>query len=180
MKLDKYTVGKRYGKALFELAAEEQVTEAVYHDLLSLKNIYKAIPDLGNMLSDVRLNLNAKRALMDKIVSEFDGITKNFLEVVFRYNRMDDLVLIIDEYERRYDEAQSLVLGTVTTAVTLSDEQKGQLEEKIASLLGYKKANLVEKVDPNILGGVVVEANHQVIDGSVKSRLEQLRAMIGR
>ena len=99
---------------------------------------------------------------------------------MFRYNRMDDLVLIIDEYERRYDEAQSLVLGTVTTAVSLSDEQKEQLETKIAGLLGYKKASLVENVDPSILGGVVVEANHQVIDGSVKSRLEQLRSMIGR
>ena len=72
------------------------------------------------------------------------------------------------------------MLGTVTTAVTLSNEQKEQLETKIAGLLGYKKANLVEKVDPRILGGVVVEANHQVIDGSVKSRLEQLRSMIGR
>ena len=54
------------------------------------------------------------------------------LEVVYEYNRMDDLLFMIEEYERRYDEHQGLLLGSVTTAVPLSDEQRIQLEKNVA------------------------------------------------
>lgn len=180
MKLDKYTVGKRYGKALFELAVEEQQTEAVYQDLLTLRKIFQEIPDLGNMLSDVRLDSDKKRKIMDQIVKGNNEIVENFLEVAYRYNRLDDLLFIIDEYERRYNEAKKVILGTVTTAVKLTEDQKLQLTKKIAQRLGYEKAELTEQVDPEILGGVIIEANHQVLDGSVKSRLENLRNQLRR
>ena len=180
MKLDKYTVGKRYGKALFELAMEEQQTEDVYHKLMTLRQIYQEIPMFGQIVTDNRLDLHEKRKLVDQLFNNFDGLVKNFLEVVYEYNRMDDLLLIIDEYERRYDEQQGLVSGTVTTAVALSSNQKEQLSKQIAQTLGYQKAVLSEKVDPAILGGVIVEANHQVIDGSIKSQLDYLRQQIGR
>lgn len=121
-----------------------------------------------------------KKKLVDQLFNNFDGLVKNFLEIVYEYNRMDDLLLIIDEYERRYDEQQGLVSGTVTTAVALSSSQKEQLSKQIAQTLGYQKAVLSEKVDPAILGGVIVEANHQVIDGSIKSQLDYLRQQIGR
>ncbi|MDU4834872.1 MAG: F0F1 ATP synthase subunit delta, partial [Enterococcus faecium] len=55
MKLDKYTVGRRYGKALFELAIDSNQAEEIYQDLVSLRQIYEQVPGLGNMLSDVRL-----------------------------------------------------------------------------------------------------------------------------
>ncbi len=178
MKLNKYTVGKRYGKALFELAAEENQSEAVYNDLLSLRKIYKEIPDLGNMLSDVRLDMAAKQQLMDQLTTPFSGIMKNFLLVVNRYNRMADLPLIIDEYERRYDEEQGLILGQVTTAVAMTDQQKSRLEASVAKRLGYESAQLTEKVDPAIVGGVIVEVQDRVIDGSVATQLAKLREML--
>ncbi|MCQ4503299.1 F0F1 ATP synthase subunit delta, partial [Vibrio parahaemolyticus] len=82
MKLDKYTVGRRYGKALFELAIDSNSAEEIYQELLSLRQIYSEVPGLGNVLSDVRLEPHEKRIIMDKLVSGFDGIVKNFLEVV--------------------------------------------------------------------------------------------------
>ncbi|EOL42188.1 ATP synthase F1 subunit delta [Enterococcus phoeniculicola] len=178
MKLDKYTVGKRYGKALFDLAMEEQQLEDIYQQLLSLREVYEELPDLGNILSDTRLEPYEKREIMDKLVSHYQGTMKNFLEVVFNYSRMDDLLLMIDEYEYRYGEHQGLISGVATTAIPLSEEQKAQLEEKIAQFLGYKKATLSNKVDPSIIGGVVVEANHQVIDGSIGKQLEKITRLI--
>lgn len=178
MKLNKYTVGKRYGKALFELAAEENQSEAVYNDLLSLRKIYEEIPDLGNLLSDVRLDLSAKRQLLDQLTAPFSGIMKNFLLVVNRYNRLTDLPLIIDEFERRYDEEQGLILGQVTTAVPMTNQQKSRLEASIAKRLGYETAQLTEKVDPAIVGGVIVEVQDRVIDGSVATQLTKLRELL--
>lgn len=71
-----------------------------------------------------------------------------------------------------------MISGVATTAIPLSEEQKAQLEEKIAQFLGYKKATLSNKVDPSIIGGVVVEANHQVIDGSIGKQLEKITRLI--
>ncbi len=65
MKLDKYTVGRRYGKALFELAIDSNRAEEIYQELLSLRQIYAEVPELGNMLSDVRLEPHEKRLIMD-------------------------------------------------------------------------------------------------------------------
>ncbi|MGG5358996.1 MULTISPECIES: F0F1 ATP synthase subunit delta [unclassified Enterococcus] len=180
MKLDKYTVGRRYGKALFELAIDSNKSEEVYQELLSLRAIYQEVPDLGNVLSDVRLEGNEKRSIMDNLVSGYEGLVKNFLEVVFNYNRMDDLLFMIDEYERRYDEENGLLLGTVTTAVPLTDEQAEKLANNFAKTMNYQKVELTRKIDSSIIGGAIVEANHRVIDGSIRTQLENLRNQLNR
>lgn len=175
MKLDKNTVAKRYGKALYELAAEKGQVEDTYQKLLVLREIFEAAPDLGDILSDRRLNMQEKRSIMDELVKNFDGMIYNALEVIFQYGRMYDLLLIIDEYEKRYDESMGVLLGSVTTAIPLKKEQKTKLTTNIAQKFGYKIANLQEKVDPTIVGGIIVETNGKVIDGSLKTRIENLR-----
>ena len=180
MKLDKYTVGKRYGKALFELAIENKAADTVYQELLTVREICKEIPDLGNILTDVRLEGAEKKAIMDAFTGGFDGIVKNFLWVVYDYNRIDDLLFMIDEYEGRYDSLNQVALGTVTTAVPLSEEKQHEIEAKVADIFGYKKANLTPVIDESIIGGVIVEADHQVIDGSLASQLNGLRAALSK
>ncbi|AIM25265.1 ATP synthase F1 subunit delta [Melissococcus plutonius] len=178
MKLDKFTVGRRYGKALFELAIEKNEIENIYQDLLSLREIYHQIPDLGNMLSDVRLTLDEKKQIVQPLFDNFTGITLNFLRVVYNYGRMNDLLLMIDEYERRFDEHESLILGTVITAVPLTKEQHQLTEKKAAKILGYKQAQFINLIDPTIIGGAIIEANHKVIDGSVHSQLLKMQQLL--
>jgi len=175
MKLDKITVAKRYGKALFELAVESQQTENVYHELMKVRQIFEEFEDLGDLLSDARLDLHEKRAVMDTLLQGFDGIVHDSLEVIYQYDRMYDMLLIIDEFEKRYNDSQRIAVGVVTSAVPLTDQQKLKLSQKMAEQLGYKKMHLTEKIDPEILGGVIVETNHFVVDGSIRSRLERLR-----
>ncbi|MBO1307487.1 F0F1 ATP synthase subunit delta [Enterococcus sp. 669A] len=180
MKLDKYTVGKRYGKALFELAVEKQAIDDIYQDLLTIRQIFKKVPDLGNILSDVRLTGDEKEAIMQKFAQGFEGVVNNFLWVVYEYNRVDDLLFMIDEYERRYDSLNQVALGTITTAVPISKEKQQEIEAKVADIFGYKTANLTPVVDESIIGGVIVEADHQVIDGSLASQLNGLRAALSK
>lgn len=80
---------------------------------------------------------------------------------------------MIEEYERRYDEHQGLLLGSVTTAVPLSDEQRIQLEKNVAKTMDYQSVELKQIVDSSIIGGAIVEANHRVIDGSIRTQLEK-------
>lgn len=178
MKLDRHTVGRRYGKALFELSEEKNQLESVYQELLELRKIYQMVPDVGNILSDVRLEPDEKQTIMDELFNVTDGIVHNFLQVVFSYGRMDDLLLMIEEYERRYDQKNGTILGTITTAVPLSEDKKQLIEAKIAQRLGYQKAELTPEVDEKIIGGVIVETEHKVLDGSVATRFRKMREQL--
>lgn len=174
MKLNKYTVGKRYGKALFELAVENQKDEEFYQDCLVLRSIFQEIPDLGHILSDVRLKSYEKDAIFQKMLEGFSGLFADFLCVVYDYSRIEDLPLMVDEYEWRYNEHHQVIAGKVVTAIPLNSEQLSKLEKAISAKLGYQKAVLVNEVDPTIIGGMLVEANHQVMDGTVKAQLNRL------
>ena len=144
MKLDKYTVGKRYGKALFELAVEKNQAEAIYQELLTLREVYHQVPGIGDILSDDRLEPYEKDSIMEKLVTGFSEMMQNFLRVVYEYRRMYDLLLMIDEYERRYDEHQGLILGSVTTAIPLSKEQHQVIDGSIRKQLEHMQQKLLK------------------------------------
>lgn len=174
MKLDKYTVGKRYGKALFELAVERDKEQEIYQELMTLRSIYQEIPDLGFILSDARLEPYEKDIIFKEVVQAFDGIFADFLRVVYDYHRMDDIPLIIDEYEHRMNEHHQTVLGRVVTAIPLQSDQLLKIEQAVSKEMGYAKAFLVNEIDPEVIGGFFVEANHQVMDGTVRTQIKKL------
>ncbi|HIY57409.1 MAG TPA: F0F1 ATP synthase subunit delta [Candidatus Tetragenococcus pullicola] len=180
MKLDKYTVGKRYGKAIFELAVENNNEDSIFETLQTVKGIFTENSDLGNILSDDRLNQHEKRSLMDTINHNYDGLVHDALEVIFQYERMYDILMIIEEFEKEYYETKGIVSAIVTTTVPLTQTQKQHLAQAIATRFGYKRAELIEEIDPSIIGGVIIEVNHQVIDGSIKNKFEQLKKSLSQ
>lgn len=180
MKLDKYMVGKRYGKALFELALQKQEADEVYQQLLKLREVYHLVPGIGDILSDARLEPMEKDEIMEQLLKGFSGTMENFLQIVHKYSRMNDMLLMIDEYERRYDDHRSLILGTVVTAVPLTREQHREIEAKAAKLFGYEEANLINLIEPKILGGAIIGANYKVIDGSLRNQLKQIEQQLLR
>lgn len=178
MKLDKYMVGRRYGKALFELALEKQETDDIYQQLLKLREVYHLVPGIGDILSDARLEPYEKDEIMEQLLKGFTGTIENFLHVVHSYSRMNDMLLMIDEYERRYEDHKGVVFGTVVTAVPLNKEQHQQIESKAAKVLGYEKASLLNLIEPKILGGAIIGVNHKVIDGSIRKQLKSIEEQL--
>lgn len=175
MKLDKFTVGRRYGKALFEATEEKGMLPETYQELRSLRKIFLEVPDLGNILTDARLEPNEKDEIFQVIFPHFSPLVENFLQVVYDYHRMDDLVLMIDEFEKRYDAHRGILYGTVKSVVPLNESQLKALEEKAGQVFGAENVNLTNQIDEKIVGGVVVEAGDLIIDGSILKQLENLR-----
>lgn len=178
MKLDKYTVGKRYSKALFELAMEQNQLEEVEQQLLELKAIFDEEPELGFILTDVRLSLAEKEVIVKKLEQGFSGIVRHFIRVVYEYRRMDDLPLMIADFEKLCDQHRGIIHGTVTTVIPLNERQQQALSEQLARLLDCKEVILTNKVDDSIIGGMVVEADNRIIDGSIKEKLNKLSALL--
>lgn len=180
MKLDKFTVGKRYAKAIFELACEKDCLEAIKQQMDLLAEIVEKLPELPQLLSDVRLTMPEKKQVLDVLLKGFSGYMSDFLAIVFEYNRMQDVLFIIDEFNHLYDEQNGIVEGTVTTAVPLEKEKRAKIEAVFARRIGYQTAKLKNIVDPTIQGGVITEGNHRVVDGSVRTQLEEIKEYLAK
>lgn len=178
MKLDKYTVGKRYATAIFELAQEANTLPATFEEIKALGLIFDENPDLGEALSDARLSLLQKQPLVDTLKKDFSPFIQHVIQLVFDYRRMADMPFIVDYFETLYDQYNEIVLATVTTAVPLTKAQSGNLGTQFAKRLGMKETVVQNVVKPDILGGVIVEANGQVFDGSVKTKIDRLKKRI--
>lgn len=178
MSLDKKTVANRYAKAIFELAEENGQLDQTYQKLSALRQVFEENDSLAALLSGVDLSLAEKKSLIDALKKDASPFVSNLIQMVFDYGRMDDLVAIIDEFERRYDAFNKRIHAEVITAVQLDTKQRDQLKAGLAKRLSANEIVLHETVDPSILGGVIIRANNETLDGSLSSKIEQIRRLL--
>lgn len=178
MSLDKKTVANRYAKAIFELAEENGQLDQTYQELSALRQVFEENDSLAALLSGVDLSLAEKKSLIDALKKDASSFVSNLIQMVFDYGRMDDLVAIIDEFERRYDAFNKRIHAEVITAVQLDTKQRDQLKAGLAKRLSANEIVLHETVDPSILGGVIIRANNETLDGSLSSKIEQIRRLL--
>lgn len=177
-RLDQKTVANRYARAIFELAQEDGQLDQTYQELVSVRQVFLYNPSLAPLLAGVDLGIKEKQALVDQVKEGASKYVANLLQMAFDYRRMSDMVAIVDEFERRYDEKHKRVHAEVVTAVQLDETRRNQLRDNLAARLGAQEIVLNEKVDPTILGGVVVKTANQTLDGSIKTKIEQIRRLI--
>ncbi|MEE6686588.1 F0F1 ATP synthase subunit delta [Limosilactobacillus fermentum] len=177
-RLDQKTVANRYARAIFELAQEDGQLDQTYQELVSVRQVFLDNPRLAPLLAGVDLGIKEKQALVDQVKEGASKYVANLLQMAFDYRRMSDMVAIVDEFERRYDEKHKRVHAEVVTAVQLDETRRNQLRDNLAARLGAQEIVLNEKVDPTILGGVVVKTANQTLDGSIKTKIEQIRRLI--
>ncbi|AVK63413.1 F0F1 ATP synthase subunit delta [Lactobacillus sp. CBA3606] len=175
MSLDNLTIANRYSKALFELAVEKDQTEAFLAELKQLRQVFNENPQLAEVLTGSLLSVDQKQTTLSTLTDQASEYIKNFIQMLYDYGRMANLVAIIDAFEQRYDESHKIVHAEVTSAVELSDEQADAIATAFSKRVGAEKVTLSQKVDPAIIGGVIVKSNNQTFDGSVALQLTNLR-----
>lgn len=175
MSLNRATVAKRYSQALFDLLSEKDQLESGYTELQELRRIFQDNPQLSTMLSDASLQVADREALLQPLLKQASPYIKNLIQMVYDYGRMENMVDIIDQFQVLYDELHHTVYAEVTTAVELSAEQKSQIEAVYAKRVGAEKVVLSSKVDPDVIGGVIVKAADTILDGSLRTKINRLR-----
>jgi F-type H+-transporting ATPase subunit delta len=169
MALDKATIAKRYAVALFELTHDQGTDESTMAELLAIREVLVQNSEFTKALLSLRINEDTKRQ-----------VVKNLIEMTFDYRRIQYLPAIITKYEELVNKAAGIVNATVQTAVPLSDEQVLRLKEKLVARFQASEVRLTQIVDENILGGVIVKANDQILDGSLATKLAAIRQSIIR
>ena len=165
MSLDKKTVARRYARALFELVDADNEIDQTYQELIALRQVFEDNEGLEGALAGVQMSFADKKALVNALQEGASQYVQNLIQMLFDYGRIDCLVAIIDEFERRYDQRNKRMHADVVTAIQLDKQQRDQLADNLAKRFGANEVVLNEHVDPAILGGVIVHADHKTLDG---------------
>lgn len=171
-------VTERYADALFGLAAAESQLERVESELYDLARAVESSRELTDAVSDPLLPADRRQALMSELLADrASPVTREAVALLVRMDRLSDLVGIADRLAEKAALSRGRKIAEVRSAVPLSPNTLSRLEEALSKVVGNPvEARVV--VDPRVLGGVRTRVGDMVVDGTVRSRMNQVRALL--
>jgi F-type H+-transporting ATPase subunit delta len=163
-----------YARALFEAAREQDRLEPVSADLAALAAALDEVPELRAFLRNPEVDPAGKAEVLGKIASGADELVLNFVRVVAEKGRAGEIGTMNDELEALVAREQNRLALELTTAYELSDEEARSIVAAIEKASG-RTVDATRTVDPDLIGGIVLEVGSFLADGSVRGRLERLR-----
>jgi ATP synthase F1 delta subunit len=170
-------IAQVYARALFEVAAEKGKIDVIREQLGQFADALAEERNLQVFFFSPYFSTAEKRDGLGKAVEGADEILLNFLTVLIENHRMPVLFRIRRAYDVRWEKENRLLPVSVTSAVELDNKTVRQIGDRIAEQTG-RKVELSASVEPDILGGIIVRVGNQVLDASVRNRLEQLRRTV--
>jgi len=174
------SISRRYSKALFQLAQEQKQEEAIGQEIEQFLNAYAHSP-LHTVLTNPAFSLeNRKKILVEVTKSlQISPLSTHFVAMLLERDRLPYLSFIVDHYRRLLNEIKGRVEATVVAASPLDAAMLDRLRQTLHAISG-KEVVLHEKSDPALLGGLLVELEGKVYDGSVRTQLETMKQRITR
>jgi F-type H+-transporting ATPase subunit delta len=168
-------VANRYASALYSLAIEENKLEEVRQSLSFAKHAIYSEPDFLKILRLPQVTKSDKHEMITKVFKETAcKEVFNFLSILIDKNRIGYLSTIDDEFEKLYNEFNKVVKAVVYSAKTLDEVQIKQLTETLSKKF-KSEVEITNKIDTTLISGIRVEANNQIIDNSIFTKLSNLR-----
>ncbi|RUR73780.1 ATP synthase F1 subunit delta [Chlorogloeopsis fritschii PCC 9212] len=166
---------KPYAQALMSIAVNHGLTERINQDVAFLLDLLDKSQDLNQFLANPLVKAEAKKAVLRKIAAtQVHPYVLNFLMLLVDRRRILWLQGICQEYQLLLRELNQIVLAEAIATIELTEKQRQAIAEKIKEMTGAKQVELKTRIDPNILGGLVVKVGSQVIDLSLKEQLRRL------
>ena len=167
----------RYASALFSLARDARQTDEVAAALRSFDAMIAASADLRRLVRSPSLSadeqLGALTALLDK--AEISGVAANFIKLVAAKRRLFAIREMIADYGRLDDAFRDVARAEVASAAPLDEANLAALKEALRATSGGRQVHLTARVDPAIIGGVVVKLGSRMVDGSLRTKLNAIR-----
>jgi F-type H+-transporting ATPase subunit delta len=164
-----------YAEAMFEVARAEGILGEVEDELFRFARAYEASDELRDTLTEPHIPASMRQQIVEDLLGpRATHVTTALVSMVVGAGRARELPTIIDSLVRMSAEAQKKAVAEVRSAVELTDDQRRRLASAIEKATG-KSVEVKVIVDPSVMGGLVTTVGDTVIDGSVRSRLEQLK-----
>ncbi len=167
-----------YARALVDIAAAEGNLSRVEDELYRVARVFESNDQLRSTLTDETMPIERRQSVVEQLLGgKASNTTTQIVSFIIGNGRGRDLPAIIDAIVNRASSADNKEVAVVRTAVALSDDQQRRLADALVKKTG-KQINLKVVVDPSVLGGIVATVGDTVIDGSVRSRLDQLKSRL--
>ena len=166
-----------YAAAFLEVARAEGAVGIVGNELATFAGAFEGSPQLQSALTDNFLPVERRQTVVSELLGSTSPVTANLVSMLVGAGRAKDIPAVASAFLSRAASEQGRVSGEVRTTHPLSLDQQAALTAAIEKSTG-KKVVLTFLVDPSILGGVVTTIGDTVIDGSIRNRLEQLKAAL--
>jgi F-type H+-transporting ATPase subunit delta len=164
-----------YAMAILEVARAEGELDRVGDELFRVARAFESSRELRESLSDRRIPVERKLGVVEDLLEgRTSSLTLGLVSFVVGVGRAADLSAIADRVAARAAEEHDRVIAEVRTAVDLDEDQVARLAERLGRVTG-KNVDVKVVVDPSVIGGIVTRVGDTVIDGSVRTRLTQIR-----
>jgi F-type H+-transporting ATPase subunit delta len=168
-------VAKRYAKALFQVAIEQNVLDNVKTDFEQVKSLLVESDEFKNFLENPLISEFEKSKVITALFkNKFSDLTYDFLQLLTKKKRSSILPDAAEEFNQLLLEHRNFVKGDLISAVDLSDEQTSKIKSNIEEATG-KSVILKQHLDPKIIGGFIVKIEDIIIDNSIRFQLNKLR-----
>lgn len=169
-----------YADALFSLAMDLHAEEETLGALHLIRDSFRKEPEALAMLASPAIPKNERlKAMEDAFASHLPQHVMGYMHVLCNNGHIREFEDSVKEYEELFSSARKLSTAQVTSAVELSQEEKTQLQAKLEKRLG-RTIRLECAIDESLLGGLVVQVDGKVIDGSLKHKLQEIKEVMNR
>ncbi|MGH6797467.1 MAG: F0F1 ATP synthase subunit delta [Roseiarcus sp.] len=170
-------VSGRYASALFSLALDARQTGAVADALEKFGALIAESPDLERLVRSPVFSAADQLKALNAILAQagIDGIAANFIRLVAAKRRLFFIREMIADYRKLNDAHRGVTRAEVTSAAALTDANIAALKESLRAASGGREVDLDTKLDPSIIGGLIVKLGSRMVDGSLKTKLNAIR-----
>lgn len=167
-------VHRTYARSLFEAAKEAGKLGEAREQLGDFVETQRAVPELAEILRNPQLDQRAKLAAVDAVAGNADQLVRNLLRLLIEKGRGGEIEEVGEEFERLAAREEGQLSVELTTAFELSEDEARAIVEQIQKASG-RTVEATRSVDPDLIGGIVLQAGSLRVDASVRSRLERLQ-----
>ena len=166
----------RYVKSLLDLAVTQGVLEEVHADMLAFEKVLNENRQLLVTLRSPIIKHYKKKNILEALFrGRFNDLTLSFFRIITEKNRERLLPLIAAEFHNAYNDHQGIGRASVVTAVPLGNELRDEILTLAKRVTGKPRVELLEEVDPDIIGGFILNAGSEQSDSSIKHKLKILQ-----
>jgi F-type H+-transporting ATPase subunit delta len=167
----------RYAQALYALAVENNAADQVAADLKIIADLIADSADMRAFLKSPVFTSDVQLRIINAILAKtaVSGMTANFIRLVASKRRLFALNDMINGFNALSDAAHGVRHAQVTLAQPANNEQIAQLQNMLKQVSGGTSVNMAIKIDPSIIGGIIVKLGSRMVDGSLKTKLNSIR-----
>ncbi|MBD2022093.1 F0F1 ATP synthase subunit delta [Leptolyngbya sp. FACHB-36] len=164
-----------YAQALMSLAQSQNLMEPFGENVNALLSLLRDSEDLNQFLESPLVPPDSKKAVLQQVVGDqVHPYMKNFLMLLVDRRRIQFLGGICKQYQALLRELNQTVLAEVTSTVELNDEQKQTVRDRVIAMTKARQVDLDTKIDPELIGGVIIKVGSQIVDASLRGQLRRI------